>query len=65
MIRRKWIRLVIPPLFLAIFITVTATPSLASTLNPRLSGLDRYETSTAIAKSNGQQCHFSFRKRLP
>lgn len=50
MTRRKSIRLAILPILLAILITVTATPSLASTtINPRLFGLDRYETSIAIA----------------
>lgn len=49
MARRKSICLVIP-IFLAIFIAVTTTPALASTtINPRLYGLDRYQTSTAIA----------------
>ncbi|HWQ73035.1 MAG TPA: cell wall-binding repeat-containing protein [Desulfitobacteriaceae bacterium] len=49
MARRKTICLVIP-IFLAIFIPVTTTPALASTsINPRLYGLDRYQTSTAIA----------------
>jgi len=49
MARRKAICLVIP-IFLAIFIAVTTTPALASTtINPRLYGLDRYQTSTALA----------------
>lgn len=49
MARRKSICLVIP-IFLAIFIAVTTTSALANTtINPRLYGLDRYQTSTAIA----------------
>jgi len=56
MTRRKFIRLAIPPIFLAIFITVTATISLANTtINPRLSGLDSYQTSIAIANQFSNQ----------
>lgn len=49
MARRKSIGLVIL-ILLAIIIAMTTTPALASTtINPRLYGLDRYQTSTAIA----------------
>ena len=55
MIRRKSIRLAIIPIFLAIFIMTTATTSLATTINPRLSGSDRYQTSVAIANQFSNQ----------
>lgn len=56
MTREKSIRLVITPIFLSIFITLTTIPALASTtVNPRLYGLDRYQTSTAIANQFSNQ----------
>lgn len=49
MARRNYLCL-ITTIFLAIFLVVTTTPALAgTTINPRLYGLDRYQTSTAIA----------------
>ncbi|SDI14264.1 cell wall-binding repeat-containing protein [Desulfosporosinus hippei] len=53
---RKFISLAIVPILVATFIATTATLSLASiSINPRLSGSDRYETSTAIANQFSNQ----------
>lgn len=57
MLQRKFLRLAIVPILITTLIATTATPSLAnvSSLNPRLYGLDRYQTSTAIANQFSSQ----------
>lgn len=56
MVRRKSMSLALSTILLAIFITVTASPALASTaINPRLYGITKYQTSTAIANQFSNQ----------
>lgn len=54
--RRKSIRLAIILILVTTFIASTATPSLANvSINPRLYGLDSYQTSAAIANQFSNQ----------